>query len=375
MGIGKIKVLHIIKSLGRGGAEMLLPETLKLHDQCKFEFHYIYFLPWKNQMVESIERAGGLVTCFQAKNNIALILQYARIKRYIKDHDIDLIHAHLPWAGFVSRIVYKLTKIPVLYTEHNLQERYHFVTKYINRISFNSQSLGIGVSKDVSLSIIRNIKPDISVETVLNGVNTVSFERTNSSVLGKIKSQYGIPEHAIVIGTVAVFRFQKRLDLWLETLKECIVANPNIYGLIIGAGPLEEELKIKHAQLNLGDKVIFAGLQTEVRPYYEAMDIFMMSSSFEGLPIALLEAMSMECAIVTTNAGGIKEVIEDITIGLTCSVDNWKELAPISLNLIQDKEKLLLLQENARKRVIDQFSMTSMVSQLESLYLKYKNDI
>lgn len=55
----KIKVLHIIKSLGRGGAEMLLPETLKLHNQEKFEFHYIYFLAWKNQMVEAIEDAGG----------------------------------------------------------------------------------------------------------------------------------------------------------------------------------------------------------------------------------------------------------------------------------------------------------------------------
>ncbi len=63
----KIKVFHIIKSLGRGGAEMLLPETLKKHDRDGFEFHYIYFLPWKNQMVQAIEEAGGKVRVFLLK--------------------------------------------------------------------------------------------------------------------------------------------------------------------------------------------------------------------------------------------------------------------------------------------------------------------
>ena len=98
----RIKVLHIIKSLGRGGAEMLLPETLKRHNQLEFEFHYIYFLPWKNQMVEAIENAGGKVTRFSAKNNIQLFFQYPKIIKYCKDNNIQIIHAHLPWAGFVG---------------------------------------------------------------------------------------------------------------------------------------------------------------------------------------------------------------------------------------------------------------------------------
>jgi len=112
--MNKIKVLHIIKSLGRGGAEMLLPETLKLHDKEQFEFHYIYFLPWKNQMVESIENSGGIVNRFSAKNNIQLILQAKRIIRYCKKHHIQLIHCHLPWAGFVGRLVHKLSRIPAV---------------------------------------------------------------------------------------------------------------------------------------------------------------------------------------------------------------------------------------------------------------------
>ena len=75
----KIRVLHIIKSLGRGGAEMLLPETLKLHDRERFEFHYIYFLPWKDQMVKEIENFGGKVTNFPSNNNLKLLGQYKKM--------------------------------------------------------------------------------------------------------------------------------------------------------------------------------------------------------------------------------------------------------------------------------------------------------
>ena len=190
----KIKVLHIIKSLGRGGAEMLLPETLKLHDKKKFEFHYIYFLPWKDQMVEAIQKAGGKVTCLEAKNNIRLLLQYKKIISYCNEHGIDLIHCHLPWAGFVGRLVHKITGIPVIYTEHNMQERYHMVTRSINKISFNSQSLALGVSEDVTSSIKKNIAPKVPVRTLLNGVNTESFERTGDS---QIRKELGITEEGI----------------------------------------------------------------------------------------------------------------------------------------------------------------------------------
>ncbi len=369
--MGKIKILHIIKSLGRGGAEMLLPETLKEHDKAKFEFHYIYFLPWKNQMVEVIESAGGKVTCFPAKNNMQLLLRYPKIIKYCKENDIEMIHAHLPWAGFVSRLVHVITKIPVFYTEHNLQERYHLITRYINKWTFNYQTIAIGVSKDVTKSILININPKIPCKTILNGVNTESFSRSFIQQRAEIRIKYSIPDDAILIGTVAVFRFQKRLDLWLEILKESIEKNDKIFGIVIGAGPLEKELHQKHKELQLEGKIIFVGLQTNVKPFYEAMDIFMMSSSFEGLPIALLEAMSMNCAIVSTNAGGIKEVLREED-GLMVGVDKWKQLSDLILDLASDSKKMNYFQEQARKRVVDAFSIVVMVSELETIYLSHK---
>ena len=365
----KIKVLHIIKSLGRGGAEMLLPETLKKHNQDRFEFHYIYFLPWKNQLAEAIESAGGEVSCFSAKNNIQLLLQYSKIIKYCIKHQIQIIHAHLPWAGFVCRIVHYKTDIPVIYTEHNLQERYHFITKLINKWSFNFQTIAIGVSEDVTQSILQNVNPKIPYKTILNGVNIESFQRNDSEHRSVIRRQYGIPDEALLVGTVAVFRFQKRLDKWLEIIRDAIEVNPNIYGIIVGAGPLEQEIFAKHKELNLKGKVFFTGLQTNIKPYYQAIDVFMMSSSFEGLPIALLEAMSMGCAIVSTNAGGIKEVIQYKENGIMVEVDDWKNLSSSLLTLVENPSQLAYFQMESRKRVAANFSIKAMVTELETLYI------
>jgi len=363
----KIKVLHVIKSLGRGGAEMLLPETLKIHNQKKYQFHYTYFLPWKNQLVENIESAGGKVTCLPANNNLLLLKQYNNLIEYVKEHNINLIHAHLPWAGFVSRFVYKKTGVPVIYTEHNMQERYHFITKYLNKYTYNWQSLVLGVSNDVVRSIQKNINPKIPVKVLLNGVNTKFFKREENEKRN-IRQTFNIPDKAIVIGNVAVFRFQKRLKEWLQVLKQITEKHDSVYGLLVGSGPLEEEIKKELKLLNLENRVILPGLQSDIKPFFNAMDIFMMTSSFEGLPIALLEAMSMECAIVTTDAGGIKEVIRNDIDGMTVPVEQWQDLPYKLENLIIEPKLLKQMQIAARIRVIENFSLQKMVQNLEQVY-------
>ena len=144
---------------------------------------------------------------------------------------------------------------------------------------------------------------------------------------------------------------------WLQVIKKIREKNPNVYGIIVGAGAMEEEIKDKWKELGLEDVVFFPGLKTDVKPYFEAMDIFMMSSSFEGLPIALLEAMSMECAVVSTDAGGIKEVIRNEIDGLVCPVNEWQELTAVVQILLNEAETLEKYKKAARKRVEDSFSM------------------
>ncbi|MDT0645902.1 glycosyltransferase [Zunongwangia sp. F260] len=363
----KIKILHIIKSLGRGGAEVLLPETLKLHNQSQFEFHYIYFLPWKNQMVEAIEKTGGKVTCLKASNNLSLLGKSSDVINYCRKYKIDLIHCHLPWSGFLGRIVAKRTNIPVIYTEHNIQEHYHIATKTLNKFSFNFQALALGVSEDATQSIINNIKPKIPVRTVLNGVNTDFFIKNHNERV-KIRHKHNIPDDACVIGNIAVFREQKAIPVWLKAFKKINKKHPEVYGLLVGAGPKEDEVKALVKEYNLSDKIILPGLQTDTLAYFSAIDIFMMSSAFEGLPIALLEAMSMECAVVSTKAGGVVEVVENEISGLLCEVGNYGCLAAKASELIEDPEKRKDYQIAARKRVVNNFSLKRMVDELEDIY-------
>lgn len=398
----KIKVLHIIKSLGRGGAEMLLPETLKLHDRKKFSFHYIYFLPWKNQMVEALESEGARVSCFEATNNLQILFKSSEIINYIQKHNIQLVHAHLPWAGFLARLIHKKIKIPLIYTEHNKQERYHKLTYWLNKLTFNAQSKVLAVSGDVESSIKKRINPKIKIQLLLNGVNTSYFVRKNlhelendikrlslvnvsntfksnnnkqinlefdngKHVLEKLLNEKKANHELLVVGNVAVFRFQKRLIEWIKVFHEASKENLNLKGVIVGNGSFAEELLKLRDELDLKEKLFLPGLQINTKDWYSIMDIFMMTSEFEGLPIALLEAMSMECAIVTTDAGGIKEVIQDGKSGLMVGVDEWEKLSE-KLMMLKNGELRMNLASKARERVKCNFSLARMVAELEKEY-------
>jgi L-malate glycosyltransferase len=364
----KIRILHIIKSLGRGGAETLLPETLQLHDQSQFEFHYIYFLPWKDQMVGSLKQNGGTVVCIPANSNIQLIMRMNHVVEYIRRHNIELIHAHLPWAGILARLVGRRTGLPVIYTEHNKQERYHFLTRQMNLLTMNWLDRIIPVSRDVEESILK-FKPAVKskIKTILNGVN---IEKYIPSAVAKdlARKNLALPPDKFTLGTIAVFRFQKRLDLWLEIAKTLADNHPDIHFLIVGDGPLKDQLLQKTTDLNIQTRVTFAGLQTEVRPYLAAMDAYMMTSIFEGLPIAMLEAMSSGLPVITTSAGGIKEVIRHGQDGLLCDVDQASRLVDYALKLKDDPEFRSRVSHNARQRITEQFSLNKMVHDLEDLY-------
>jgi glycosyltransferase involved in cell wall biosynthesis len=364
----RIRVFHLIKSLGRGGAETLLPETLKFHHSNNFIFQYAYFLPRKNQVVPAIEQIGGRVKCFTAANNVAIIFKIRDLVKYIRNEKIDLIHAHLPWAGFVAGIAGKLVGVPVIYTEHNNITRYHWLTRWLSTYSYKNYQKVLMVSSEAFLAAKNYFKHHFpcSVETLLNGIDSDKFIR-NDLLRAEVRSTFKWSNHEIVIGLVAVYREQKRIDRWLQIAQNIHLLQPNTRFLLVGTGPLQNHVDDWISFYGLQDVIMQTGLQEDVLPYYNAMDIFLMSSDFEGLPIALLESMSMGVVPVVSDVGGMPEVVDD-SCGYVYQKENIAQAADAIARLIRDPHILNQKRTAARQKMVDKFDIRLMVAQLEKIY-------
>ncbi|MFD2036363.1 glycosyltransferase [Belliella marina] len=368
-----MKILHLIKSLGRGGAEKLIPETAALHQE-DFEFFCIHFYHREGNIVEEMEQVG-IKVYYYPSTNLGIFKQVSRIRKFVVDNKIDLIHAHLPWAGILGRFVVKDLDIPLVYTEHNTWDRYKKITYWANRLTFKKQDVAIAVSNDVALSFRLNsifspyrIEAKPKLKLIQNGVNTDKF--TGQCEAGnKLREVLGIPKEAFVIGNVAVFRVQKRLWLWVEQALEILDKEPTVHFLLVGDGPWKERITEQVQNSGKSSNFHLVGLQKEVIPYLSLMDAMMISSEFEGLPIAMLEAMSCGVPVVATAAGGVGEVITQGEDGFLCEVDKYHELAPLALQLINNPILQQKMSLSARQKVVDSFSLNKMVKLLEEVYL------
>lgn len=362
-----MKVAHLIKSLGRGGAESLLPQTIAARGE-GFDYCVGYFLPWKDALVAELEAADIDVRLFPATSSGRMLLRVPAVANWLRTEKIDLLHCHLPLAGVVGRLAGRLAGVPVVYTEHNLQERYHPLTGRANRLTWTQQKAVVAVSGEVASSIARTLPKQVPVKIVLNGINVERIAAGATETARKeVRESLALPEDASVVGAVAVFRTQKRFDLWLEAARSILDRDPNTYFLLVGDGPLRQDLEERTRQLGLEERVRFPGLQHDARPYFAAMDVFLISSEFEGLPLALLEAMSARLPVVTTPAGGIPEVITD-ECGVLVTMGDASAMADACLSLFGDPPRRKALGIAARERVEQGFSVARMARELEALY-------
>jgi len=337
-------------------------------DQKKFRFTFGYFLPWKHQVADDLLVHGAEVHCFDATGNLGMLNKVFSVSSYLKKQQIDILHCHLPWAGLVGRIAGWMAGVKVVYTEHNKQERYHFVTRWINRLTFSWQGCAIAVSKEVAASISTNISNRLPVHVVTNGVD-LSLYFTHKRLRDESRAAQGIEPGCLVIGLVAVFRVQKRLRLWLDTAAAVQRKLNRVKFVLVGDGPCRKEVEDTIRSLSLSDFVLLPGLQKDPRPYYACFDLFLMTSEFEGLPVALLEAMAMEIPVVATSAGGIGEVINHEKDGLLLPVESSaEELAMACVSILSDEERRTAYGRQARRRIEEQFSIEKMMRKVEKIY-------
>ena len=360
-------VLHLIKGLGRGGAEMLLLETRRAARPTPFLHTYGYLLPAKDDLAEPLRDLGSEVLCFSTRSALTLPSTVLRLARYLRDSDTALVHAHLPISGVVARLAGRLAGVPVLYTEHNLHERYHPLTRRLNLWTWHLQERALAVSHQVRDSVIRHAGERIPHEVVWNGIPVDRYQ-PDPSERRSMRRRLGIPETAPVVGTTAVFRPQKRLEDWLRAAAELVARRPDIRFLLVGEGPQRPKLERIAADLNLEETLHWAGLQEDVRPWLAAMDVYLQSSEYEGLPVALLEAMASELPVVATRVGGVPEVVVDGETGFLVPARQPGKLVEGVEPLLADGELRRRLGGAARRRVCEHFDITRMERRLQAIY-------
>jgi len=369
----RFKVLILIKGLGLGGAERLIVDSLPYLNQEQFEYEFAYMLPWKDFLVPTITTAGLPVHCLGMQKTWHFPLMQRRLQKLIRERRIDLIHADLPVTGVLARLMGRRFGIPVIYTEHNLQERYHPLTRCANALTFGWNDCVLAVSEEVTASINRSgLGMKTHITTLLNGV-PVEQVRAEAANVNGLREEIGIPPNHIVVGTVAVFRRQKRLQDWLEVASRITQQQNDVTFLLVGHGPEESMLRSKIRELGIEDHVVMPGFRPDGRRVMALMDIFLMTSQHEGLPIALLEAMTLGKPVAVTSVGGIPEVVEHGEEGFLTSVGAVGELAEFVFKLINDSHLRLRMGQLGSRKVEKNFHLKDRVKFIEKLYLEILN--
>lgn len=363
----KERVLLLIKGLGRGGAEQLLVSAAPYLDRSRFEYEVAYLLPWKDALAGELEKAGLPVHCLEGAGGAGWI---RRLRCLVKDGGFRLVHAHSPYAAIGARLGLSPRTGPgLVYTEHNVWDRYHPATRWANLLTFHRNDHVLTVSDHVRASIrypplLRMLRMP-PVETRYYGIDRASVARwgTEAGVLQEL----GIPEGTPVVGTVANFKPGKgHMDL-LEAAARVRREVPHARFVLVGQGPLEAAVRRRASELGLETTVLFAGYREDATRVMGAFDVLAVPSQYDGLSIALLEAMALGRPPVLTRAGGNPEVVVDGENGLVVPSADPVALAGGLVALLQDPALRRRLGEAARRRAAD-FDIRGAVLRSEDVY-------
>jgi glycosyltransferase involved in cell wall biosynthesis len=392
--VAKFNILLLIKSLGLGGAERLLVDSLPYLDRERFNYQVAYLVPWKAMLVPQIVAAGVPVTCLgegmeanrpnqgstrhqqphhvtKARSTwsaLLLPMAYWRLHRLQRQKRFDLIHADMPVAGILARLVGRHHAVPVVYTEHNLIERYHVLTRWLHELTYGWQDRVLTVSEEVHASVQRSGGDrKTRVRTLLNGV-PVDQVRSEATGLAELRNELAIPPDHCVVGSVAVFRTQKRLEDWLSVAAQVAQQESHVTFLLVGDGPQMPEVRSKIGELGLQDRIRLPGFRADGRRFTGLMDLFLMTSQFEGLPVAMLEAMTLGKPIVATAVGGIPEVITDGQEGRLAPVGAIELLAEQVKTLLHDPEQRRIMGMRGANKIEACFHIRERVRMIEEVY-------
>ncbi|WP_438021253.1 glycosyltransferase [Sorangium sp. So ce315] len=286
------------------------------------------------------------------------------IRRFFHQRAVDIVHVHnrapLIFAGMAARLL--RNRPMIVYSEHNQINRAKgFDRRKFGYYAYLADEM-VAVSHDLRRILVDDVKVRAPVRVIHNGIDGTRFTRAlHSGARGRIRAELGIGEQDFVFGCAVVHIEQKGLCYLIEAAPEVLRRAPEARFVVAGDGPLRGELQQRAQAAGLGDRMIFPGYRSDVPDLVSAFDAYVLPSLWEGLPLALLEALALGKPIVASSVGGVPEIVEHGVDGFLVPPRDPGALVEHLARVARDGE----LRERARTRspakFAEQFSVEAMV--------------
>ena len=224
----------------------------------------------------------------------------------------------------------------------------------------------ICVSDDLLESCLAVGVPARNCVLLENGIDATEYARRRT--VAEAKAALGFPSEGLLIGAVGRLSGEKGFDVLIRSAHALVSRDLDVRLVIAGEGGERAPLERLISELNLGDRVRLAGWQADVRPYFEAMDVFALSSLREGLPNVLLEAMALEVPIVSTRVAGVPRLVQDGRNGFLVNAGDLDGLTTALLGLLTNPALRELFRAAGRRTVETRYSFATRMQRLKRLY-------
>ncbi len=358
-----INVVQVVEDLKLGGLERVIENIAMSLDSDKFKT-YVLCLSRGGVIAERLITNGKDVEILSI-NNYHNPLNITKVVTWLQQKKIDIVHTHGYPAGVLGRFAAIFAGIPCIFhhvhsTYLDLNKKHHAIENFLSRFSSKIICCSEAVREFVQKK--ENISED-KLTVIYNGIS----EPVNIDIneISELKNTLGFHEDYIVVGCVASLNQHKGHRYLLEAFRE--IDNAGL--LIVGDGPMAEELKRYSIELGISERTVFTGHKMDVAPYISLMDIVVLpSSEREGLGISIIEAMALSKPVIVTAIGGLPEVVADGETGIVVEAKNSKALAFAINKLSAAPDLRERMGAKGKERYGKMFSLNDMLNRMEDLY-------
>jgi len=381
-----IELVHVIESLGPGGAERLLHTNLVHLDPKRFRSSVVTVRAEGDHWRAPIEALGVPVGTLGLRNRRELPQAVGRLRRLLSQRAAGLVHTHLWEADIVGRLAGRAAGVPVVSSIHNpgyepalweagqqgnAAKRPFFLA--LDRITARLACARlIAVSEFVRQSTHTHMRfPLERIDVIHNPVDVDELGRTPRRERGALLAEAGLPTDAVVILSVARLTPQKGLQFAIDALPRILESHERAHLVSIGA--LEHRLWVEALEERCQDwgvreRVHFLGSRCDVAQWMRACDVFVFPSQMEGFGLALIEAMALGCVCVAADSGPIGEIMEDGIEGVLVKAGDVDSLAEGVLRALDDGAQRTRLAEAAVQSVSRRFDPRIGAERLQAIY-------